>query len=175
MALSMKRRAFVEEYLKDFNATQAAIRAGYSERSASQIGHENLNIPEIADKIQRRIDEKAMTADEVLLRLAEQARGEHAAYIRPNGAVDLPRLIKDDKSHLIKGTKWDSSGNLIVEFHDAQSALVQIGKYHKLFTERHEHGGFDGDAIPIRLEDVLEAQRATDEYEQDKLSGTDSS
>lgn len=46
-----KQQFFCEEYLKDFNATQAAIRAGYSTQSAYSIGHENLKKPEIQDYI----------------------------------------------------------------------------------------------------------------------------
>lgn len=42
MALTAKQRRFVEEYLVDLNATQAAIRAGYSSKTAASIGEENL-------------------------------------------------------------------------------------------------------------------------------------
>jgi phage terminase small subunit len=47
--LTAKQRAFCDEYLIDLNATQAAIRAGYSEKTAYSIGNENLNKPEISD------------------------------------------------------------------------------------------------------------------------------
>ncbi|MBP5144120.1 terminase small subunit, partial [Pseudomonas chlororaphis] len=46
MALTQKQRLFVDEYLIDLNATQAAIRAGYSKRTAGQIGDENLKKPQ---------------------------------------------------------------------------------------------------------------------------------
>lgn len=49
--LTAKQRAFCEEYLIDLNATQAAIRAGYSEKTAYSIGNENLSKPELADYI----------------------------------------------------------------------------------------------------------------------------
>ncbi len=49
--MSAKQQRFVEEYLVDHNATQAAIRAGYSEKTAYSIGHENLKKPEIAAAI----------------------------------------------------------------------------------------------------------------------------
>jgi len=45
--LTPKQRLFVAEYLKDFNATQAAMRAGYSKKTAYSIGQENLKKPEI--------------------------------------------------------------------------------------------------------------------------------
>jgi len=73
--LTQKQKIFCEEYLKDYNATQAAIRAGYSERSAASIGHEYRQKP----KIQRYINQlkKArnlrtqITADRVLQELAK--------------------------------------------------------------------------------------------------------
>jgi hypothetical protein len=76
-----------------------------------------------------------MSADEVLLRLAEQARGEHGKYLRPDGAVDFNAVIADGKGHLIKGIKETKYG-LDIEFYDAQTALVHIGKYHGLFTDK---------------------------------------
>ncbi len=50
--LTPKQQRFVEEYLIDLNATQAAIRAGYSEKTANEIGAENLAKPSIAKAIQ---------------------------------------------------------------------------------------------------------------------------
>lgn len=52
--LTSKQKRFVEEYLIDFNATQAAIRAGYSENTAYAIGYENLNKPQISAEIAER-------------------------------------------------------------------------------------------------------------------------
>ena len=54
MALNQKQKRFVLEYLIDLNATQAAIRAGYSEKTAYSIGQENLKKPEIQRAIQSR-------------------------------------------------------------------------------------------------------------------------
>lgn len=58
-----KQAAFVREYVKDFNATQAAIRAGYSETTAGVIGYENLNKPQIQAAIQRRLEAVAALAE----------------------------------------------------------------------------------------------------------------
>ncbi len=149
MGLTKKRRVFIEEYIRCWNATEAARRAGYAH--PGQQGHSLLKIIEITDLIQERIREKAMAADEVLLRLGEQARAEHTEYLLPDGTVDLQRLLADGKGHLVKSTKWDRQGNLVVEWHDAQSALVHIGKAHKLFTERHEVTGADGGPVVIAI------------------------
>lgn len=53
-SLSAKQERFVEEYLVDLNATQAAIRAGYSKKTAHVIGHENLRKPKVAEAIAQR-------------------------------------------------------------------------------------------------------------------------
>ena len=62
MALTAKQQRFVDEYLVDLNATQAAIRAGYSERTARAIGQENLTKPDIEAAIQAALrDRQART------------------------------------------------------------------------------------------------------------------
>lgn len=82
MALSFKQQAFITEYLRDFNATQAAIRAGYSERTAQEQGSRLLSNVMVAGEIKRRVSEKAMTADEVMLRLSEQARADLGIFFK---------------------------------------------------------------------------------------------
>ena len=65
--LTPKQQRFVEEYLVDLNATQAAIRAGYSEDSARAIGHENLTKPDIAAAIEaakKRLSERTEITQE---------------------------------------------------------------------------------------------------------------
>ena len=73
--LTPKQQRFVEEYLKDLNATQAAIRAGYSEKTAKEIGSENLTKPNIAKAIQeaqnKRTKQTEIDAAYVLRRLVE--------------------------------------------------------------------------------------------------------
>ena len=58
--LSKKQKLFVEYYLQTWNATQAAIKAGYSKRSARFIGSQNLTKVYIAKEIKRRVDEVCM-------------------------------------------------------------------------------------------------------------------
>ena len=80
MALTAKQQRFCDEYLIDLNATQAAIRAGYSEKTARSIGSENLTKPDIKAYIEERMaeKEKALIADqdEVLKYLTSVLRGE---------------------------------------------------------------------------------------------------
>ncbi|HFT2061697.1 TPA: terminase small subunit [Pseudomonas aeruginosa] len=75
MALTKKQRLFVDEYLIDLNATQAAIRAGYSARRATEIGYQLLQRPEVAQAIQAAMAERSkrteVEADYVVRRLRE--------------------------------------------------------------------------------------------------------
>jgi len=136
MTLNRKQSLFVDEYLRDMNATQAAMRAGYSKRSAYSIGSENLRKPEIAAEIQRRLDEKKMTADEDLARLSEQARVDISEFIHPGGAINWEAIQK--KGYLVKRIKHHVGMSSEIELVDSQRALELIGKAHRLFVERYE-------------------------------------
>ena len=78
--MTKKQKRFVEEYLIDLNATQAAIRAGYSPETAQQMGSENLSKPVIKEAITVRLkaleDKRIAKADEVLKFLTATLRGE---------------------------------------------------------------------------------------------------
>lgn len=77
--MTPKQRRFCEEYLIDMNATQAAVRAGYSKKTAARIGTENVQKPVIKGYINRRMAEKESeliaTQDEVLKYLTSVMRG----------------------------------------------------------------------------------------------------
>lgn len=87
--MTPKQEAFVREYLIDLNATQAAIRAGYSSHRADAIGHENLRKPEIAAEIaaaqQKRAERTEVDADWVLKRLHSEATADLADLYDENG------------------------------------------------------------------------------------------
>jgi len=138
MALTKKRKVFIEEYLKCWNGAEAARRAGYKfpRRQASYL----LTIPDINAEIEHRIEELTMEADEVLLRLSEIARGEYAKYVLPDGKIDIAQMVEDGKAHLITKIR-DTQHGRHIEFCDMQAALVQIGKHHKLFTDSLELSG----------------------------------
>lgn len=81
--LTAKQSLFVQEYLIDLNATQAAIKAGYSDKSAKEIGCENLTKPNIAEAIQTAMDKRGerleITQDSVLKKLeALRVKAEEA-------------------------------------------------------------------------------------------------
>jgi hypothetical protein len=134
VALTKKRLAFAEFYLKEWNATKAADLAHFAHPGSQ--GHRLLKNVEIQEYIQRRLTELTMGADEVLIRLAEQARASSGQFIDDKGKIDWAKV--KEQGHLIKGISQTSRGDRI-ELYDAQSALALIGKHHALFTERVEH------------------------------------
>jgi phage terminase small subunit len=140
VALSNKQQVFIEYYLQHWNATQAALRAGYSEKTAYSTGQRLLKDVEVAAAIQARIDEIKMSSDEVLLRLSDQARGTMADFLNENGFLSLTKAEKAGKLHLIKSYSHTEKGERI-ELYDAQAALVHLGRHHKLFVDRQEQSG----------------------------------
>jgi len=86
MALTQKQRRFVDEYLIDLNATQAAIRAGYSEKTARQIAQQNLSKLDIAEAIQARREAVSKRAEIdaafVLQKWAEQVNADPSDLIQ---------------------------------------------------------------------------------------------
>src|SRR5574338_427563 len=144
MALTTKQQAFVEAYLANgFNATKAAIEAGYSEKTARFIAAENLSKPNIRHYVDQRLKQYAMGANEVLARLSDHARGDLGEFL----GLDEQDIREHPKSWLIKRykktvTRRGRSDNPIetevveIELHDPQAALVHLGRYHKLFVDR---------------------------------------
>lgn len=109
MALTAKQKRFVEEYLIDLNATQAAIRAGYSARCAGEIGHENLRKPQIAAEIEKaqaeRSDDCGVTVEYVLTGLKREAEDRskgstHGARVQALIALGKHRGMFVDKGEI---------------------------------------------------------------------------
>ncbi|HFF2063640.1 TPA: terminase small subunit [Pseudomonas aeruginosa] len=100
MALTKKQRLFVDEYLIDLNATQAAIRAGYSTRRATEIGYQLLQRPEVAQAIQAAMAERSkrteVEADYVIRRLREIDEMDVLDILEEDGSFrsirDWPRV-----------------------------------------------------------------------------------
>src|SRR5690606_14509916 len=107
MALTAKQRRFVEEYLIDLNATQAAIRAGYSSRTAGQIGDENLKKPQIAAAVQAAQAERSartqITQDRVLTELARIAFFDIRKLYNDDGSMKRPHELDDDAAAVLAG------------------------------------------------------------------------
>ena len=100
--LSPKQTRFVEEYLIDLNATQAAIRAGYSRNSARQIGDENLSKPGIAAAVamaKRKRSEAANIDAEWVLKQAVELHQRCMQEIRPVRNPMTREQVYDDNGH----------------------------------------------------------------------------
>lgn len=154
MALRNRQKAFVEAYLRSWNATQAAKDVGYSEKTAYSMGPRLLKDVEVAALLQERLAEMKMSADEVLLLLADHAHAnlKHFTNVTEEGFVyfdfnkpgalehfHLIKKIKSKRSRRIEGRgdnaeAWEDE-SVEVELHDAQTALDKLGRHHKLFTD----------------------------------------
>jgi len=136
--------AFIDQYfLCNLNGTEAADRAGYSgsRETLASIASENLRKPKIRAEIDRRLNEATMEAGEVLFRLNQHAQGIPHACFRvygPTIGLDFEALRDAGLLHLIKKISYDTNGAPRVEVYDAQTALIQLGKYYSLFNDRFE-------------------------------------
>jgi phage terminase small subunit len=125
------------EYLKDFNGTQAAIRAGYSKRSAAAIAFEMLRKPEIQVAINKRLAKLAMSADEVLIELARIGRADVKEMFGEDGKMLHPKDMPESIRRAISGIDV-KAGTIKVRFWSKTEALNLAGKHHKLFGDRPE-------------------------------------
>ncbi len=132
--LTGKQRAFAVEYAKDFNASKAAERAGYSKKTAGQAGFRLLKNVEIWQTIDIQFKKRVMSLNEVLYRLTQHAQGSISDFIDDVGAINWQAV--NDKGFLIKKVTQHKDGRSTLELHDGQSALVHLGRYYSLFVDR---------------------------------------
>lgn len=144
--MTKKQKRFVEEYLIDLNATQAAIRAGYSPDTAQQMGSENLSKPVIKNVIDKAIAERSrrtgINQDRVIQEIAK------LAFLNPIDVIDMDEATikgeanRDDtaciasvKVKVIPG----EDGNITereVKTYDKLKALELLGKHLGMFTDK---------------------------------------
>ena len=122
--LTPKQELFVREYLIDFNATQAAIRAGYSPRTAKVIGCENLTKPDIEARIaelkQKRAEKLELTADHFAQRLERIAAAAAQTAVEAQEQADgstLDRLVSKEAADVARACSMDTAKllGLVVE------------------------------------------------------------
>jgi len=132
--LTPKQQRFVELYLVDLNATQAAIRAGYSKKTAAQVGFENLRKPQIAAAVSKAKEERSEATKidaEWVLKQAVEVHRRAMSDVQPIRNPNTGKQIYDD------------DGNALFKFNAAAAnrSLEIIGKHVDIgcFKERIEH------------------------------------
>ena len=140
--LPAKRRQFVHEYLKDLNGTKAAIRAGYAEHAADQQASRLLTFVKVDAAVRAGLAVRAMPADEILVRMTDQARGSMEPFLKRNEHGEFTGIDVSENApvHLIKKAtitrrtiKDITTETFKVELYDAHAALVKLGEHHKLW------------------------------------------
>lgn len=146
MSLAAKHQRFVEEYLKDLNGAQAAIRAGYSAKAAKEQASRlltNANVSAaiverqaaIADKAQ--VTQEQIVAEFVRMGFYDPASIAGQPMAGPADIVNLPEEVR----RAIVGWGWDKAGNFTLKLADKNAALVNLGRHLGMFTDKVETKG----------------------------------
>ena len=163
MSLTPKQQRFCEEYLIDLNGTQAAIRAGYSEKTAEVQGSRLLSNAKVKEYLQGKMDNRSerteINSDRVLEEIGHSAFIDPAKYFDESGHLlqihdmpeDVRRSISTIKVRRERGDidedgkqLWDTITELKVN--DKTKNLELYGKHLKLFTDKLE---VDGDLTVV--------------------------
>lgn len=173
--LTAKQKMFVAEYLVDLNATAAAIRARYSEKTARQIAARllsNVNIQEaIQEALKGREKRTEITIDKVLKEYARLGFLDPRKFFNADGSPRDITELDDDTAAALAGFEvmevWEGQGDNRTfvgylkkyKLVDKKGALDSIGKHLGMFTEKMEITGKDGGPVQfgvVALPDVDE-------------------
>lgn len=163
--MTQKQKRFIEEYLIDLNATQAAIRAGYSPDTAQQTGSENLSKPVIRAQIDRAMAERSkrtgVNAERVVQELAKIAFVNAAEVIDPKTATVKEDALPEDTAAIqsVKVKTFGEDGlEREIKMADKLKALELLGKHLGMFKDRIElSGGLNTEKT--KLDDLLQQMR----------------
>lgn len=158
MALNARQQRFVEEYLVDLNASAAARRAGYSAKTASQIGERLLRNVEVQKAIQAaqaaRSKRTEVTQDMVLAELAKIAFSDQRQVMAwgPGGVKlrDSAELTADEAAAVAEVSETvgaTGGGSLKLKTHDKVGALKLLGEHLGMFRQKVEVTGKDGGPV----------------------------
>ncbi len=149
--LTGKQRAFIDAYLGEanFNSIQAARLAGYkgNGKTLAQVGYENLRKPDIAKEVKTRLEAKAMSADELIMRWGDQARVNVGQYYDEDGIFKLEQFKADGHGQLIKSIKPGRDGP-IIEFVDKMKSQELIARHLGMLIDKSEVIEIDGGDLP---------------------------
>lgn len=157
--LTAKQQRFVEEYLVDLNATQAAIRAGYSPKTAYSIGSELLNKPEIRACIDKRMAELSkrtgVNQERIIRELARIAFLDPTQLINMDTAGLLDAAAVDDRAAIASvrvkciPTQDGMGIEREIKVADKIKALELLGKRYGMWIDRQQIDG----AMPVQIID----------------------
>jgi phage terminase small subunit len=147
--MTPKQERFVQEYLIDLNATQAAIRAGYSAKTANEQGTQLL--AKLSNEVSAALAEQSaranVTAERVIRELARIAFSDPRKVFRwgPNGVELLPsdELTEDEAAAVaeVSETTTKHGGSIKAKLHDKNKALELLGRHLGMFSDRVELSG----------------------------------
>lgn len=175
MALNLKQRRFVDEYLIDLNATQAAIRAGYSGKTAQEQASRLLSNVMVQDELSKRIAEREkrteITQDAVLRELAKIGFADIRKAVKWGDGIavldedsgDMVAVngvalvgsehIDDDTAASISEISQTAQG-IKIKMHDKRAALVDIGRHLGMFKDKVDMTLQGGVRLVISEDDV---------------------
>lgn len=140
--LTIKQKLFIEHYLVTRNGTRAAELAGYAgnPNTLKQVAAENLAKPYIRAEIDRRLRPFILSANQVLAGLSSIAENDIAEAFEVDGSFNLEKAKERGVTRLIKSLNFDKDTGKVtkVELYSAHDGLRDLGKYHKLFTDKIE-------------------------------------
>jgi phage terminase small subunit len=164
-----RREIFIREYLKDLNATRAAIAAGYSEKGARVQGVRlltNANVKaRIEELLAKKTDKLDITVERVLGELSKLAFSNMLDYMNTqedgSAYTDLSKLTREQAAAIQEVTvdeytegRGENSRNVKrtrVKLADKRGSLELLGKYLKLFTDKQEISGDASNPITVRI------------------------
>lgn len=144
--LTPKQQEFVKQYLIDLNATQAAIRAGYSAVNADKIGPELLGKTRVAEEIQKALEKRGqkteITAERVLKELGKIAFSDLNSFVdvSEDGKITVKPSSQLDGTVLseISESVTQNGRTRKVKLHDKMKALELIGRHLAMYTDKQE-------------------------------------
>lgn len=143
--LTAKQKRFCDEYLIDLNATQAAIRAGYSKKTARAIANENFTKPDIKEYIEKRMaeKEKELIADqnEVMKYLSSVMRREKTESVVVTLNTEKSTYVPDSNGTMRKQTIKEEIPQIVnipARISDANKAAELLGKAYGIYTDKVE-------------------------------------
>lgn len=162
--MTKKQKRFIEEYLIDLNATQAAIRAGYSPDSAADIGSENLRKPDIHAHIDKAMAERSrrtgVNTDRVVQELAKIAFVNAIEVIDPKTATVKENASSDDTAAIqsVKVKTFGEDGlEREIKMADKLKALELLGRHMGMFKDKVEVSGLEKEKS--KLDNILQQMR----------------